>query len=242
MTATERLDRLPASMDPGRIYRQAQHSPCEHFARVAYDAIAATIPPDGDTYPMDEDAPDYAAQCVRWVDTRVLEVIRGEYASRKKIKAKEGEAAERPLTLAGHRIDWHIGLPELKVWAGAATLQTLVDGRRAALHAAGNLPAITLRSWTMPYPTISGLDPRTAASNRDIGFSPAAQGMEISTYVAAELLAVIGMSICPIIRYGRKEYGYVDPDGQRWQFSVVEREGYHRMLTMSQRYRAEQRP
>jgi len=28
------------------------------------------------------------------------------------------------------------------------------------------------------------------------------------------LLAVVGLQLAPIIRYGRKEFGYVDPDGQ----------------------------
>lgn len=236
MTATERLDRLPASMDHGRIYRQGQHSPCEHFARVGYDAIAATIEIDA-SYPHDEDADDWDARVRQWRDGRVLAVLIGERPKSRKEREVDPDAKEPSVSLAGHRITWPVGLPELKIWAGRATLETLVDDRRAKLHETPMPVGTTLYDWVAPYKTMSGLDPRTASTALDIGFSPAKLGMEIDTYVASELLAVVGMELGPIIRYGRKEYGYFGPDGGQWTFSVVERDGYHRMLTMSQRKR-----
>lgn len=209
---------------------QYTSNPCEHFARIGYDAIAATVPFD-DSYPHDEDGLDYAGQCRRWKDVRVLAILRGEpVKDRKKSKPAAGED-DVPVMLAGHRIDWPIHLPELKVWAGGASLESMVKGRRAALHAAGGLPVGTaLREWLLPYPTMSGLDPRSAKSSLDIGFSPSRAGIPIMTYVADELLAVVGLQLATIIRYGRKEFGYVDPDGQWWKFRIETREQHHRMF------------
>lgn len=226
-----------------RIYQQGEHSPCEHFAAVAYESIVAAIPTNdykdvASPFPTDEAEDEQPGSQRRWLDLAVLRSLRGDtVTNRKKINPKEGERSERPLELAGHRIDWHLALPELKIWAGQATLQTLVDGRRVAVQGAvASLGGTSIRDWRLPYPSMSGLDPRTAAGSLDIGFSPATLGMMISTYIADELLAVVGMQISPVIRFGRKSYGYADPSGQWWQFSVIERESYHRMLTMSQRH------
>jgi len=210
-------------------------NPCEHFAAVAYAAIVAAIPESDyigeHPYPNDSDEDNRPGCQRRWLDLHVLHAIRGpEVKDRKKTKPAEGET-EAPVTIAGHRIDWHLYLPELKIWAGGANMESLTKGRRHALHQAGNLPiGVSLREWRLPYPTMSGLDPRTAATNLDIGFSPAKLGMSISTYVADELLAVLGMQLAPIIRYGRREFGYVDPHGHWWKFRVEDREGYHRMF------------
>ena len=115
-------------------------------------------------------------------------------------------------------------------------MHTLVTGRIAALWEAGDLPDGTrLLDWKLPYPTMSGLDPRTAGTALDIGFSPSVLGMSVMTYAAAELLAVLGMESSPLLRYGYQEYGYQDMHGDWWAFRVVDRSGYHQMLTTSQR-------
>lgn len=149
-------------------------------------------------------------------------------------KPRDEEVSERAVSLGGVRVDWHTAFRELKIWAGQATLESMILRRQAALYSAA-VPPCRLIDWRLPIKTMSGLDPRTAAGAIDIGFSPAALDMDIETYVAAELLAIIGMQVSPITRFGGREYGYLDPIGQWWSFRVVEREGYHRMLTISQR-------
>jgi hypothetical protein len=226
------------------IYRQGAHSPCQHFAAAGYAALAAAIPANQyDGYPSDGREDDAPGSQARWMDLRVLSAIRGAEKPKKRTVKRRSKAGaddagpkEKIMDIAGHGVRWHLALPELKIWAGQATMETLVSGRIAALHEAGDLPDDTrLLDWTIPYRTMSGLDPRTAATSIDIGFSPAALGMDMSTYVAAELLAVLGMELSPLLRYGREEYGYQDMHGDWWAFRVVERESYHRMLTMSER-------
>lgn len=243
MTALERAAKLTAGPE------YSPHTACQHYAYHGYAHLQSLIPPeqyaDGEfTYPSDDMEDDLPGAQARWIDRAIMEMLRGKSIPPKKgRKGKDAdpdnspveESAERAVDLAGVRIDWHRGLPELKVWAGRATMQTIVDGRRAALHAAGDLPMGTrLLDWTIPYKTMSGLDARTAASALDIGFSPDALGMMIGTYVAAELLMIVGLQLHPVTRFGKREYGYQDLDGRWWGYSVVDREGYHRMLTMSQ--------
>lgn len=239
-------------------------SPCEHYARIGYEHLAADIPAaeyERHPYPTDDDEDDRPGVQARWTDALVLRRlvgaeppplppqvrralgahIRPDYAGPKWGKRDEQAAAEAPepgakeppAALAGVTLSWHYALPELKIWAGRATLTTLIDGRRAALSAAVWPGGVRLLDWSIPYPTMSGLDPRTAATALDIGFSPAALDMPVACYAAAELLMYIGLQVSPVTRFGRREYGYTDADGRWWRYAVVEREGYHRMLTMA---------
>lgn len=206
-----------------------QHSPAEHFGRVGYDYLAAQVT-NWDGCP-DEDAP--AAEHAAYLDRRVLALLlrdAPEYRRRK--REAEGEREEM-ITLAGERIGWHRAIPELKCWAGQASLASIVGARVDAIGDAE--PTAPLLNWTVPLKTCSGIDARVAPKAIDVGFSLDALGMSIMTFAACELLAIVGMAITPIIRYGYRAYGYVDPGGEWWQFRVVEREGHHRCYTMSQR-------
>jgi hypothetical protein len=213
------------------IYRW-DHSPAQHFGQVAYDFLAAKIT-DWRGAPGDDDnMRDVRAD----MDRRVLALLLRDAPQAKKQKRSntEGEPREEMLKLCGERIGWHRALPELKCWAGQATLLSTVAARVEAL---GGAPpeGVGLLDWTVPLKTCSGIDARVAPNGLDDGFSVAQLGMPIYTYAACELLAVLGMAITPIVRYGYRCYGYVDRDGQWWQFRVVEREGYHRCYTISQK-------
>lgn len=213
------------------IYR-FDHSPAEHFGRVAYDFLAAKIT-DWRGCPGD-DAP--AAEQRADLDRRVLSLLLRD-APEYKPKRKKGKAAppsDEMVLLAGERISWHRALPELKCWAGRMTLLSIVGARASALVEAGE-PTGPLLDWSIPLKTCSGIDARVTPNALDDGFSVAALGMDVYTYAACELLAVLGMSVSPIVRYGYKCYGYVDPSGEWWEFRIVERQGHHRCYTMSQR-------
>lgn len=204
-----------------------KHSPTEHFAGVGYRHLAAQASghPPGDEY--EDEHPGAQAQ---WLDAQVLAALRGAEKPSKRAPRAEPEDHEDVAILAGVKITWHRALPELKVWAGRATLKTLIHGRMLALWEAE--PAKRLMEWQLPLRTSFGIDPRSVATQLDTGFSVAALGMPIYTYVAAELLAVIGLQLSPLTRFAPREYGYLRDDGW-WKFSVVEREGYHRMFSFS---------
>lgn len=219
------------------------HSACEHYSQIGYQWIEDRLPDDVcRTAPEDEECDDDPGLMDRWRDNAVLVALIGASPPPENVRRKRGEPKpevdgprEKPLSLAGVWIDWPIHLPELKVWAGQASLTTITDGRLRALHQHTRQPGTRLLDWKIPYSGMSGLDARTASATLDIGFSPSEAGLDIATYVAAELLMIIGMQVAPVTRFGRREYGYLDPDGQWWRYRVVERERYHRMLTMSER-------
>lgn len=210
------------------IYRH-QHSPAEHFGRVGYDFLAAQIT-DWSGCP-DEDAPllEIAAD----TDRRVLALLLRDAPKPARRKQGSDEPREEMVRLAGQRIAWQRSLPELKVWAGQMSMLTIVAGRSAAL--ADKTPDAPLVDWRVPLTGCCGIDARVTPNALDDGFSVAALGMPVCTFAACELLAILGMSVSPIVRYGYRCYGYVDPSGQWWQFRTVEREGHHRCYTMSQR-------
>lgn len=215
---------------PASIYRYS-HSPCEHFARVGLEWLSARLAPDESD---DSDIDPF------WVWRRpVLLALAGEQPAKKKARRSKSDEGERDgiASLAGQKIGWHMALPELKVWAGQLTLQSIVDARRAAIHDAIAVidrdPPDPL-DWRLPIGGASGIDPRSCVTALDAGFSPDALGMDIVTYCAAELLATLGMEISPITRFSHRVYGYQTPDsGDWWQFGIANRGGYYRQLTMS---------
>lgn len=205
------------------------HSPAEHFGRVAYHFLADQIT-DWTGFP-DEDAT--AVEVEADTDRRVLAwLLAGTPAGKKRKKSDESQR-EEIITLAGERIGWHRALPELKCWAGQASMSSIVSARVAAI--ADVEPDAPLLDWRVPIKTCSGIDARVAPNGLDDGFSVSNLGMSIYTYAAGELLAILGMGITPIVRYGYRTYGYVDGSGEWWQFRVIERQGHHRCYTMSQR-------
>lgn len=221
------------------IYRR-DHSPAQHFGQVAYDYLAATITDWAGAPGDDANEREIRAD----TDRRVLGLLLRDAPQPKRQKQKqeaEGDQKEEVVFLGGNRIGWHRALPELKCWAGQATLVTIAAARAAALDGAPP-EGVALLDWTVPLKTCSGIDARVAPNGLDDGFSVAQLGMEIQTYAACELLAVLGMAITPIVRYGYRCYGYVDRSGQWWRFRVVEREGYHRCYTMSHRCGANDGP
>lgn len=206
------------------------HSPAQHFGQVAYDYLAAKITDWSGAPGDDANEADIRAD----VDCRVLSLLlqNAPQPQRKKRSLDKGEQREDLVSLAGERIGWHRALPELKCWAGQATLAGIIAARAEALTV--SLPdGVSLLDWRVPLKSCSGIDARVAPNALDDGFSVAEIGLKIQTYAACELLAVLGMALTPIVRYGSRQYGYVDPAGQWWQFRVIEREGYHRCYTMS---------
>lgn len=148
------------------------------------------------------------------------------------------EAMSEPkLMLAGENIEWHWRLPELKTWAGQITLEAIVRKRTDAVQINPWPDDVGLLDWMVPLSSCSGMDDRTVTRAIDDGFSfdlqRKLQGMCLATYAVAELLAIIGMNLAPIVRYGRSRFGYVDPHGQWWRFEVVERSQYYKMYTVS---------
>lgn len=219
-----------------QIYSGDQHSPTEHFARVAYRHLAKTIDSDAEM----EDDPE---RLHRHLDAMIVDRLRGAKrlsGSRKAAPPKIADGArEGVLSLAGVRIGWHQWLPELSVWAGRMSLAGIVARRMAALWE-NDLPAAGLATWEVPLPTASGLDPRSVYLPIDIGFSlDHHDEILVSTYAAAELLQVIGMELAPITRLANMRYGYQDHRGRWWQFTIERRGTHHRYLSMSSRFAPE---
>lgn len=124
----------------------------------------------------------------------------------------------------GVRIRWPQRLPDLRTWAGQQTLRHVIEARREALaydivtqakksRQKIDLPEdVGLLDWRRPIHGMLGIDHRSTASNLDIGFSPDALGMRVNCYAAAELLAILGVDLMPLIRWGHRAYGYITTD------------------------------
>lgn len=219
------------------------HAPAEHFARLGYAAISATLPLGG--WPDDEYEDDHPGAQRRWQDLGVLAVIRGERPAKEKKKPRKTDGAEADAraqrhSFAGYDIDWPMYLPELKTWAGRATTETIVTARQRALYGPKEEPTKlpegeSLLSWSVPLDTCSGIDARVAPNALDDGFSVAKLGMLIYAFAAVELLAIVGLQIAPVTRVARKRFAYRDDRGQWWEFGIREREGQHRVTTMAER-------
>lgn len=215
-------------------------SPCEYFAGVAYEWIVrrAGDPPSMEA---DDEGPSFAERRNRWQAEQVLLAVAGDARPRVKRAAKTAavQATEVQENLKEPRVDlgglkhigWHRRMPQLKVWAGLSTLETLVAGRRMAIWDArpggegpitAALPAGTrLLDWRVPILGVSGLDPRSECDAIDVGFSPSRLGMPVYQYAAAELLMIIGMDIVPITCVSPWVYEWRDADDAPWQFRVT---------------------
>lgn len=217
------------------IYAAAQHSPAEHFAGIGYDYLAPLVTGDG---PGDEDEDENPGAQRRWMDEQILALLRGEQrkekAKRKEDKPLAAEVREDAVKFAGRRITWHRALPDMRVWAGGATLEKIIQRRQDALWEHPLPAGVSLLAWRVPLRTTSGLDPRSVVKAIDAGFSVDALDMMIESFAAAELLAVLGMEIGPITRLAPLVYGYEDETRKWWRYSVESRAGYHRYLSMSQ--------
>jgi len=163
----------------------------------------------------------------RWRDEQILEMLRAGWPSVKRARRKQSDESprEKVLLFAGQKIDWHLGLPELKVWSGQASLESIIDARVQAIRSHRLPEDATLIDWRVPMGTASGLDARSAVNAIDVGFSPTALGMDVFTFAAAELLGIVGMAVWPIIRFGYREYGYLDENDDLWRFGKVDRDG-----------------
>lgn len=225
MTITEYHERI---MNIWRRRGYDPANPCTHYAFVGREYLIRGLDlRDLDEDPeTDEESDDLIpAKRQRAIDMRVLQMIRGEpmrqpwtrkadeQSDKKQAKASK-ELKEKEVELAGLRIDWHIAVPGLRTWAGQASLDAIIKNRRAAIQAAGDLPeGESIIEWEVPLRRgqgTSGIDHTSALSNQDIGFSPREVGMAICVRAAAELLAVIGMQISPIVKLGPRTYGYQD--------------------------------
>lgn len=217
---------------PYTLYR-ATHSPAQHFALAGYQYLDARI--DNSAQPSDDYEDEHPGAVDAWRDKAILALLRGSEPPKKQRKEPDENGKEKIVTLAGVRIDWHLALPELKVWAGKANMLTVTSRRLAALWEC-EPDGSRLLDWTVPLKTASGLDARIQTDPIDVGFSLAALGMKIMTFAAAELLAIIGLQTSPIVRWSKENYGYADATGQWWRFRVLDRsDGYHRKFTMSER-------
>lgn len=112
---------------------------------------------------------------------------------------RRGEHATHPVHLAAFELtlDWWIAeqgeKTRLKLWAGQQTSERIVSDLRDALTDVAVVNATDLFDAGMPLTGRFGVDPRTAWNALDIGFSPNAQGMEVMTFPAVELLASVGL-------------------------------------------------
>lgn len=81
----------------------------------------------------------------------------------------------------------------LKLWAGnQSALQIALKLIQAFSNETISMADDLFNSST-PLTGRFGLDPRAAWSAQDVGFSPNAQGMEVNTYPAVEMLGAIGL-------------------------------------------------
>jgi len=204
-----------------------EHEPIEHFALAGYNSLARRIA-DYSTQPDDEEDDSLRSQD-RWRDEQILEMLRAGWPSVKRARRKQSDESprEKVLLFAGQKIDWHLGLPELKVWSGQASLESIIDARVQAIRSHRLPEDATLIDWRVPMGTASGLDARSAVNAIDVGFSPTALGMDVFTFAAAELLGIVGMVVWPIMRFGYREYGYLDENDDLWRFGQVDRDGGH---------------
>jgi CRISPR-associated protein Csx14 len=145
-----------------------------------------------------------------------LESILSSLESAHVVALEPGEDPKIPPLLLGDpfnlRIDWWVddrGRKSLfgKMFSGqkrtlhdAIRLQKVFDGR--ARH-----DRTSLFDWAVPLKGRFGLDPRSAWTALDVGFSPNDQGMEVGTYPAVELLGAIGLQgFRPVMKNGRFRY------------------------------------
>jgi len=114
-----------------------------------------------------------------------------------------GDATTHPIHLSAVDItlDWWInGIGEnspLKLWAGQQTSLIIVDRLQEALRQAmqdhSNIHSMGLFNIEWPLRGRFGVDPRTAWTTLDVGFSPNEQHIKVATYPAVELLAAVGI-------------------------------------------------
>lgn len=143
---------------------------------------------------------------------------------------KKAPEQEKSLDFLAVHLTWHWAMPEVKPWAGQATMNTVLYQRIEAIKKATYADEPIL-DWLLPLKTELGLDSRINTDPIDVGFSPQAVGMPIMCYVAAECLAIVGLELAAITRHGRKTYS-IDLDGTRWTWTYEPRgTGQHRRAT-----------
>jgi hypothetical protein len=143
---------------------------------------------------------------------------------------KKAPEQEKSLDFLGVHLTWHWALPEVKPWAGQATMNTVLYQRIEAVRKA-SYASEPILDWLLPLKTELGLDSRINTDPIDVGFSPQSIGMPIMCYVAAECLAIVGLELAEITRQGRKKYS-IDVDGTRWTWTYEPRgTGQHRRAT-----------
>jgi CRISPR-associated protein Csx14 len=123
----------------------------------------------------------------------LLETLRATEIS---VKETQGERALRPVLVQAIRLslDWWADArgskSYLKLWAGQQTSLGIVKALRDALPKYADSG---LLNAARPLTGRFGVDPRSAWSAFDVGFSPNSQEIEVATYPAAELLGAIGL-------------------------------------------------
>jgi hypothetical protein len=220
-----------------RYYDWPEHSPCEHFAAAGYQHL---MPAASAMYQWLPEFEDDMAAAKAAEQRAVLSLLIADFEPppKRKKKTADEESAEKPIKFAGLWHDWPMTLPRLKVWAGNASLGTIIRARIEAINAAGDLDC-DIMQWRQPIAGASGLDPRTCISALDAGFSLNEAGMKVQAFCAAELLAIVGLQVSPITRFARNEYGYLA--GEKWfSFEVRKRPGqdYFRQFCMAREWRA----
>ncbi len=95
----------------------------------------------------------------------------------------------------------------LKLWAGRVGTLDLLRGLIGALPARRHLPDVRLFDWEAAG-TPTGLDPRSAVSKENLGFSYDSQGLKPVLYPFADLLAMVGLQGARPGRTGSLTYSY----------------------------------
>ncbi len=95
----------------------------------------------------------------------------------------------------------------LKLWAGRVTTTDLLRGLIESLPLDGTLPVQGLFDWEASG-TPSGLDPRSAVSKEDLGFSYNSQKLKPIIYPAVDIFAMVGLEGARPQRTGSLTYSY----------------------------------
>jgi hypothetical protein len=129
-------------------------------------------------------------------------------------------------------ITWPDRLPGLVTWSGQQSLKKIVA--RWALLAAKCTGDIY--EFTAAETGVTGIDPATAVTTLDVGFSLNALKIPIVQRVGLELLAIIGLESLPLVSWPRerkhaRSCGLIH-DGICYRLVVEHREGYYYRWTM----------
>lgn len=242
VTDTERLDRIAHyAATTRRRNREAgipdmelgcRHEPAEYFAQVGFRWLLERIgraEPDHDWSEEGGDESDRQRflEARRLDHQRIADWLRDADVS--PIPNRNGT------NFGGVRVMWPDRVPALKVWSGQQTLPKLINQRQQALPK----QVSDVLACKAAISGSSGLHKPCATTAIEDGFSVDALKMKRVTLVGMELLAILGLETLPItVHPDGHRLGY-EGAGQRWIFSIEDRNDYYGRWGTAERCRSD---